>query len=304
MRRKKIVRFGEAAGFLVSFASGVFIQLNQEWLGEHPHTVKGLYAAAIVLAILFISQTEWMKRLLDESPKSEPAENSAPVNSSAIANGNVQKLEQHFHGLQASLLPQESAPPSRPSPEWPKFHWHFRYARVTGRNGIWRESQSKIGYQALLLEISAMAPKRGTTVRNCTLYGAIRLSAADLQRSLFLNRLCWIGEPANEMDFEIGKTATLFVLGFEGNIDEDKFKPKWVTFQNPVNRLPDHPFRGEDWLDGSDFGKKIALPVEGSPVFTVYLVDSYSGYMVDEKTLRLEVRGETDWGVKEIEQEA
>ena len=157
----KGVKFGAAAGFFVSSASAVFIQLNQQWLGDHPHIVGGLYGVALILAALSTLHTEWVKRLLGNTSATASAGSSAPNVVKASANGNIQKLEQHFHGTLQSTAPVPTFPSTEP-PARPKFHWNFRYARVTGANGIWRESQSLVGYQSLVLDVSAMPPEAGT----------------------------------------------------------------------------------------------------------------------------------------------
>ena len=186
-------------------------------------------------------------------------------------------------------------------PEYPTFNWQFRFARVVGTNSVWRETKSSSGLQSLILELSAVPPRTGTRVCKCTVYGCIELASE--KHTGVLGRLCWLGEVANEMSFEIGKSAILFVLCFQANADTG-YLPKWSTFQNPVDKINDNlSFTVETETDGK-YGNQIMLPVsKRSPTFTITMVDPYSSYVVARKSFRLQIAAEEDWNVKEIANE-
>lgn len=295
MPQKQIVKFGEVPGIIVSLAAGVFVQLNQQWLGDHPRIVTALYAVSLMLVMRFLSRMQWMKRLLGDFGDREVFAPTAAPNTTATANGN--RIEQHFYGVVPSPAEgHNSLKTVETDPEYPNFHWRFRHARVLGTNNIWRESDRRVGYQSLLVDISAELPESGIRVRKCTLYGAVMFAGVKLQNTGFLNRLCWIGEPANEMDFEVGKSATLFVLCFES--DEARPGPEWKAFQCKLNRVPDHPFYRSDFEPYRDFGR-MTIPIDGSPTVKVSLVDAYTGHVVETREVRLKL-GNGDWEVEEV----
>ncbi len=279
------------AGALVTTAIGVYLGST-----SHPHWAMVLYVSATLEAIYSALQWEWVQRFLGFPALSVmPSPSPSTVNTSA-ANGNT--IEQYFYGVPPST-PQVSALSATPLPAYPTFHWRFRFARVAGLNNVFSETSSRSGLQSLALELSAVPPEPGTTVRKCTLYGAITLLGDTPTEARFLNRLCWLGERGNEVDFEIGKTATLFVLCFQSNVDTGHL-PKWSTFQNPVARPQDNlSLTAGTELDGQR-GRQIMIPGTNSPTFTVSLIDPYSSHVVDKRTVRLHVSAEEDWRVEDM----
>jgi hypothetical protein len=99
------------------------------------------------------------------------------------------------------------------------------------------------------------------------------------------------------MSFEIGGSATLVVLSFEANVEQNKFD--WVVYQNSLKRLPDHPCfdSSKQCLD-----KRASIPVDGQPTMRVSLINAHTSEVLDSKTVTLKVVNSV-WLTEEVPDE-
>ena len=267
-----------------------------EWSATHHAELTASTIIFFMAAAVF--GTFWLLTK-DESTALAPA---TPVQAPVLkmkAEGDITKSPQFgvvhgdVHYSQTDGPRIETPKAITPSTPVPDFHWSFRYARLIFADGIWRENETAIGFQAIVADI-AMPAATGAHFLAPTVYGAIQIKGSTTK---FAKRPYWIDECANEMHYELGHVATMVVLCFESNIERKTLD--WVVYQNPLNSIPDHPF----WNRSKDLGKRVALAVDRSPDIVISLVDAYSKHVLDKREIRLTI-SDSIWNIKELPNEA
>lgn len=279
--RKRFAKIGEAAGFVVTSAAGVFVQLNTQWLGEHMRVVFCLYGGAIFLAALFVSQTDWMKRLLGEPLQNSP-ESVAPARANAIVSPAISgnSIHQTFNGVTLSGSPVEStAKDSKPSanPVFIHFDWKFKVMKLVDRRGTLIQSYGRNGWTCLVAEISVAVPPKGEHGQQHDVVGHVRILGNE--NELNVSRSHWVGKASQDVTLDIGESETLVLFGHEGE--------EWVGFNNPYSTL----------VLNSDFGPTVLaidnprrMKIDGEIRVEVSLIAPYSKQTLDRKNVRLTVK--------------